>query len=198
MIDVLINSPTTREQGLQFFKVDRANLKQALQFQERIWPRNPVDADYLDKVKYPRDLTNASWLVYYGSSLVGLTGVYTFDPDEAGYDEDESIWMDWFAIAPEHRGHGYGRQILLATIDYAKYLGRFKYFRLDTADFMGRSSTKLYDAVMQLREDYTAEPLPKGHHGLIYSYSLDGSEIRPWNNQFLDLDSFGAAEVVIN
>lgn len=193
-----INTPETIAKGLNFVQVDPINLYQALLVQQQIWPNNPVDADYLNKVNDPNDSTNASWLAYWRNNLIGLTGVYTFDPDESGYDGGNSIWMDWFGILPEYRGAYYGENILKATITYAKRLQLFKYFRLDTADFDERRSTKLYNKVMQLREDYTAEPMPAGHRGLIYSYSLDDSPIKPWNNQLLDLARYGAAEIAVN
>ncbi len=205
MID-LMNTPETVAAGLQFVLVDPICNYKALQVQQQIWPHNPPDQDYIDKAYDLSDRTNASWLVYHRADLVGLTGVYTFDPPgtdgaddpgESGYDGGKSIWMDWFAVLPQYRGQSFGRHILLATIAYAQALQRFKYFRLDTTDFPGRASTHLYDQVMQLREDYTAESMPSGHRGLVYSYSLDGSPIKPWNNQLLNLNYYGAAEVQI-
>lgn len=198
MLDYIMNTARTTLRELKFFKVDPSNLHQALDIQRAIWPDNPVDFDYTDKINSPRDFTNASWLVYHGNNLIGLTGVYAFDPSEPGYDHDESIWMDWFGVLPQYRGRRYGKDILCSTIEYAQGLGRFKYFRLDTTDFPGRVSTHLYDQVMQLREDYTAEPMPADHRGLVYSYSLDGSPIKPWNNQLLNLGYYGAAEVTVN
>lgn len=193
----LINTLDTAAVQLEFVTVDHANIHLTLQTQQQIWPRNPPDRDYIEKVLHPNDYTNVNWLVYHRGHLIGLTGVFTYDSDELGYDDDQSIWMDWFGILPQYRHLGLGQHILLATINYAYQLRRFKYFRLDTTDFPGRASTHLYDRVMPLREDYTAEPMPLGYHGLIYSYSLDGSPIRPWNNRLLDLQRYGAAEIEI-
>lgn len=193
-----MNTPLTAAQGLSFLQVDPARSYLALQIQQQIWPHNPPDQDYLDKAYDLGDRANVNWLVYHHKNCIGLTGVFTYDPDEPGYDNNESIWMDWFAVLPEYRKAGLGRQILLATIAYAKSLDRFKYFRLDTADFSGRTSTFLYDQVMQLREAYTAEPIPDGHRELIYSYSLDGSPIKPWDNRLLGLNQYGAVESIVN
>lgn len=173
--------------GLLYVEVTPDNLPQALEVQHLIWPKNPVDKDYIAKASNPDDLTNVSWLVYRRKKLIGLTGVFTFDPDEPGYDHGESIWMDWFAVLPSRRGFGFGRNILIDTITYAAKLQRFHFFRLDTSDYPGRISTYLYDSAMDLRENYTAETMPAGHIGLIYSRSLDNTPIKPWNNQFLNL-----------
>lgn len=185
--------------NLSYVQVNPVNLDHVIQIQKTIWPQNPVDRDYLLKAERHDDPTNVSWLVYRREAsdpdtLIGLTGVYTYDPDETGHDDGESIWMDWFGLLPAYRGHGYGEQILLDTIHYAAGLRRFKYFRLDTSDFSGRISTKLYDKVMPLRESYTAEVYPEGHRGLIYSCSLAEHPIKPWSNRRLDLNLYGALE----
>lgn len=88
---------------LTYQKVDVTNLNIALAIIRRIWPNEEPDADYLAKPLQPKDVGNISWLVYHNDNLVGLTGVFTFDSDEPGYDQGESLWMDWFAILPEFR-----------------------------------------------------------------------------------------------
>lgn len=173
---------------LTYKKVDTTNLQLALEVQHQIWPGEEVDADYLSKPLYPDDMSNVSWLVYHQGELVGLTGVFTFDSDEPGYDHGASIWMDWFAILPEFRGQHFGRQVLLDTIAYCRRLGAYKYFRIDTTYFPGRPAVSLYDKIMPLRETYTAEDTPeKSQQYLIYTCSLDDSSLKPWNNQFLNL-----------
>lgn len=189
--------------NLIYVKVTPDNLCRALQIQKLVCPKNPVDRDYLFKIDDPGSTIDVSWLVYYRENpnapeqLIGLTGVYSYDPSEAGYDDSESIWMDWFTVLPAYRGRSFGEQILRDTIAYAQSLKRFKYFRLDTSDFRGRISTHLYDKVMQLREDYTAEANPSGHHTLVYSCSLGDFAVKPWNNRFLNLSHYGAIENVV-
>jgi len=185
----MINLYSSARTKLKYTKVDPTNLPQALKIQHLVWPDNLVDDDYTAKVYDPDDPTNVSWLVHRHDQLVGITGVFTFEPDEPGYDNGESIWMDWFAVLPSFRGYGFGRHILLDTIAYATALQRFHFFRIDTSDYPGRISTCLYNRVMDLRENYTAETMPQGRPGLIYSRSLDHSPIKPWNNHFLNLGS---------
>lgn len=173
---------------LTYQKVDFNNLPLLLEIYHRVWPRKAPHPDYLAKPKYPDDDTNVSWIVYHNNSAIGIVGVYNFDPDEPGYDQGESIWMDHFAILPEFRRHGFGKQVLLDTINYCRSLNRFKYYRLDTVYFDGRPALALYDQLLPLREEYTAEDtLDKKQHYLIYSYSLDSSPIKPWDNHFLGL-----------
>lgn len=183
---------------LTYVQVDHANLPLALEVQHRIWPHEGVDEDYLAKPLHPEDLDNVSWLVYHGGELVGLTGVFTFDPDEPGYDQGESIWMDWFAILPEFRRHHFGHQVLLDTIDYGRQLKKYKYFRLNTTALPGRPAVAFYDQVMPLREDYTIEDTPsKKQNYLIYSCSLDDSPVKPWDNRFLNIGDNSEGDIII-
>lgn len=173
---------------LTYRQVDQQNIQTALAMQHQTWPHEPADADYEDKLKYPDDPSNASWLVYAGKDLVGLTGVFVFDSDEPGYDGRESIWLDWFMVLPEFRRRGFGRQILHDMIKHCQDLGGFKFMRLDTIYIPGRPALALYDQVMHLCERYTLEDTPDhDQHYLIYSYSLDQSPVKPWDNRFLNL-----------
>ena len=183
---------------LTYKKIDTNNLQTALAIQHRIWPTEDVDKDYVEKTLYLEDPSNVSWLVYHDDVLIGLTGVFAFDPDEPGYDQGESIWMDWFAILPEFRRQHFGRQVLLDTIEYARQLQKYKYFRLDTTYFPNRPALTLYDHVMPLREEYTAEDTPDHKQGfLIYSCSLDGSPVKPWNNQYCGIGENSEGDIII-
>ena len=185
-------------QPLTYQKVTPESLPTALEIIHRIWPNAEVDEDFLDKPLHPEDDTNVTWLVYAGDELIGLTGIFTFDEDEPGYDDAESVWMDWFAILPEYRKNHYGSQVLLDTIEYCKKLKPYKYFRIDTTYFENRPTVGLYDKYMPLREEYTAEDTPgKKQHYLIYSCSLDNSPVKPWNNHFLDLGDDSEGGLII-
>lgn len=174
--------------NLTYKQVTAETMPIAVAIHHQIWPNTTVDEDYLGKPLDPNDRSNVSWLVYHGDDLVGLTGVYAYDPDEPGYDDGESIWMDWFAILPEFRRQHFGSQVVQDVIEYCRALKQYKYFRIDTTYFPGRPAVSLYDKIMTTREEYTAEDTPDSKlHFLIYSYSLDGSPIKPWNNHLLNL-----------
>lgn len=183
---------------LVYKKVSADNIQLALDIQHYIWPNEDVDEDYLAKPLFPDDASNVSWLIYYEDALIGVTGVFTFDIDEAGYDQEESIWMDWFAILPEFRRHHFGQQVLQDTIEYCRRLKKYKYFRIDTTNFPGRPAVSLYDKFMPLREEYTAEDTPDKKQGyLIYSCSLDGSPIKPWNNRFRAIGDNSEGDIIV-
>lgn len=175
---------------LRYERMDEATLKLALEMRKEGWPNECIKEDYYYFKVKDFDEANQAWLVYCGDDLIGLTGIYTFDEDEKGWDDLESIWMDWFMVKKEFRRRGFGRQILLDTIEYCRNLKRFKYFRLDTTFWQGRPALKLYDEVMKFCEKYTIETpdAAKGDYYLIYSYALHGDEIKKWNNQPLELD----------
>ena len=86
---------------LNYKKIDKDNIDIAYNIQKNIWPEDPDYNDFLDKIKNPSD-DNISWLIYDNDKIIGITGVYVEDID------NESIWLDWFAILPEYRRKGYG------------------------------------------------------------------------------------------
>lgn len=183
---------------LTYQKVDTSNLPVLLEALHQVWPHKEPHPDYLEKATYADDDANVSWLIYHGDQLVGLTGVFAFDPDEPSYDQGETIWMDWFAILPEFRRHHFGSQVLQDTIEYCRQLERFKYFRLDTTYFPGRPAVLLYDKVMSLREEYVAEDTQsKKQNYLIYSCSLSGSPIKPWDNRFLAIGDNSEGDLIL-
>ena len=168
---------------LNYKKINKDNIDIAYNIQKNIWPEDPDYNDFLDKIKNPSD-DNISWLVYNNGKIIGITGVYVEDID------NESIWLDWFAILPEYRRKGYGRKVLLDTIDYCKKLNRFLYFRIDTTYYKNRPVLFLYDKVMDLCEKYTIEDSADKKHGyLIYTYGLKG-KVKPWNNRYLGLSKY--------
>ena len=168
---------------LHYEKIDKDIIDIAYKIQKNIWPEDPDYNCFLDKIENPRD-DNISWLVYDNENIIGITGVYIEDEDK------ESIWLDWFAVLPQYRKKGYGEKILLDTIDYCKKLNKYFYFRIDTTYYENRPALFLYDKVMDLREEYTAEDTnEKKYNYLIYTYGLRG-KIKPWNNRYLGLSEY--------
>lgn len=169
--------------NLKYEKIDKNNIDIAYDIQKNIWPEDPDYNDFLDKIENSSD-DNISWLVYDNREIIGITGVYIEDED------NESIWLDWFAILPQYRRRGYGKKVLLDTIDYCKKLNKYLYFRVDTTYYENRPALFLYDEVMDLREDYTTEDTDdKKYEYLIYTYALQG-KAKPWNNRYLGLNEY--------
>lgn len=168
---------------LSYKKVNKDNIEMAYTIQKSIWPEDPDYNGFLNKVNNPSD-DNINWLVYDNNEIIGITGVYVEDED------NESIWLGWFAILPQYRKKGYGEKVLLDTIDYCKKLNRYLYFRIDTTYYENRPALFLYDKIMDLCEKYTAEDTDeKKYNYLIYTYGLKG-EVKPWNNRYLGLNEY--------
>ncbi len=159
------------------------NLDTAFKIQKETWPDDPDYNDLYDKAINTKD-DNCFFLVYDKEVLIGITGVYV----EEEY--PDTIWLDWFTILPEHRRKGYGKKVLLDTIEYCKKLHQYTSFRIDTTYYEKRPAVILYDKVMQLKEDYTIEDTEDHKNNfLIYSYSLKG-KLEPWNNKYLGLREY--------
>ena len=102
----------------------------------------------------------------------------------------DTIWLDWFAILPQFRKMGYGKKVLLDTINYCKQLKRYKSFRIETTYYENRPALFLYDKVMHYKENYTAEDTKYNKtQTLIYTYVLNG-KLEPWNNKYLGLREY--------
>lgn len=169
--------------GLKYKTIDLNDLNLAYEIQKETWPEDPDYEDLYDKAVNVRD-DNCFFLVYDNETLIGITGVDVFK------EYPDTIWLDWFTILPEHRRKGYGKKVLLDTIQYCKGLNRYDTFRVETTYYESKSALFLYDKVMQLKEDYTIEDTDTlKNNTLIYSYSLNG-KLESWNNKYLGLREY--------
>lgn len=172
--------------GLKYEIVNLENLEQAFQIQKDTWPEDPDYNDLYDKATQTTE-DNCFFLVYDKEHLIGITGVdvYREYPD--------TIWLDWFTILPAYRKKGYGKKVLMDTIQYCKQLDTYEVFRIETTYYKNRAALFLYDKVMELKETYTAEDTATiKNNTLIYSYSLHG-KLDLWNNRYLGLNEYYSA-----
>lgn len=167
---------------LKYELVTKENMDIAFSIQKALWPSDPDYNYFVDKVKNYK-VNNAAFLVKLGKESIGITGVeMNKDP--------ESIWLGWFGILESYRRNGYGKQILLDTIEYCKRLNQYEYFRLDTTYWKNRPALYLYDEVMTFKEKYTKEDTENiKHNYLIYTYSFHGKK-KLWNNRYLGLSTY--------
>lgn len=178
----------SKDPRIVYEKMTRATYELSCSLQERFWPGCSCRSDFLEKTEI-EDTANVTWLVRIEEDLAGIVGTFTFDEDEAGFDCNETIWLDWFVLIPKFRGLGLGKQVLLDTIAYCASLGQYDFLRIDTTYHPERPAIMLYRKVMDLEEKYLAEPSGFGEFNYrIFSLSLHGKKIVPWCNHFLNLN----------
>lgn len=169
--------------NLKYIQVTKKDLEVAYNIQKNVWKEEPDKQNFITKANNPKD-DNIAFIVYYKNIPIGITGVYTEDI------EKDSIWLDWFCVKEEYRNRGFGEQILLDTIEYAKNLGRFLYFRVETTYWEDRPAISLYDKIMPIKEKYTKEDTKEYCRNiLIYTYNFtDKTEL--WSNRYLGLNNY--------
>ena len=172
----------SQNKELKYVQVTKDNLELAYNIQKEQWINEADKQNFIDKANNVEKY-NVSFIVYYQNIPIGITGIYTEDIDK------DSIWLDWFCVVPEYRKKGFGEQILRDTIEYAKKIGNFLYFRVETTYWKGRPAVSLYDKVMHIKEEYTVENKNLDKPTLIYTYNYtDKSEF--WNNRHLHLNDY--------
>lgn len=166
---------------LKYELINEENINLATSIQYTIFPNECAYFHYKKSI----DTNNEEqwfYIIKYNETPVGITGLYTYDEID-----EESIWLGWFGILPEFRSRGFGRQTLLDMIEKAKKFNR-KYFRLYTNDDGTSTARPLYRSVMQMYEKYeNINDYNYDGNCYVYSYSLCGEEIKPWNNRFMNL-----------
>ena len=116
--------------------------------------------------------------------------------------DTNSIWLGWFGVLNEFRRKGYGQQILIDTINMAKYLAKkypIKYFRLYTSEKDDSITPPLYYKIMDIKEYYNnVNDVNYDNTCVIFSKSLFETPITYWNDRFLNLKEIIAAQKLGN
>lgn len=173
----------SRDFNVKYVEVTMDNIDIAYNIQKAIWKTDPDYNNFFKKANNTKD-DNIAFIVYFQGVPIGITGVYIEDIDL------KSIWLDWFCVLPEYRRIGLGKTILTDTIQYAKELKRFEYFRVETTYWEGRPAIKLYDEIMTFKEKYTIEDTSEiQHNWIIYTYTF-GDKREYWNNRNLELEDY--------
>lgn len=121
------------------------------------------------------------FLAYLNNEAFGITGLY----EEERLGEKGTVWLGWYGILKNYRGRGLGKAILLDTIKEAENR-KYETLRLYTSEKLCPEACILYDKVMDLGENYTVEE--KDLKRKVYSKSLNGKPVKPWENKFLYLE----------
>lgn len=173
---------------MELILVDKSNYNEAIKIQRSIFPLedgtlnilNSLDRELFMKMTglyYPDDGIKC-YLAIKDGKYIGITGLYHYDI------EKDSAWISWFGIIDEYRNKGMGKELLEKTMELACSKG-FKYIRLYTDYIDNYEAIKLYEKCGFTSEKYTLENLP--YDCRIYSKSLIGDDVIPWNNKMLDL-----------
>ena len=171
---------------LKYVEIINDNIEFATKVQMRIFPNESAYEHF--KFTIERNLEYEKYfLVYDGDIVIGVTGLYSNED----IFETNSLWLGWFGVLEEYRSKGYGKQILIDTIEMAKKLAKkypIKYFRLYTSERDDKIAQPLYEKVMDIKEYYN-NPDDINYDGtcLIYTKSLDDEKPTYWNDKFLNL-----------
>ena len=108
-------------------------------------------------------------------------GWYDFD------NENNNAFVGWFGVMPEYQRKGIGKEILNFIIEEVTSL-QYNYLRVYTDKVENFVSTKLYDKLFVIREDYTyPDKIGNTNNFLVYTKFLkDRCEL--WDNIPLNED----------
>lgn len=170
---------------LTYERINKDNIRLASIIQYEIFPNSSAYTKYLKQINGDKKVS-VDYLVYCKLNPIGIIGLYEQDGD------DESIWLSYFGLLKQYRKKGYGKRMLNDVIELAKRYNK-KYLRLYTYEVWNSVAQDFYKKHMQLEEYYInkndnqidiLEGKPK-----IFSYSLTGDKIKPWNNKYIGLNT---------
>lgn len=174
---------------LRFALVTFDNVKKAVEVQKTIFPHEDGTLNLLASLdrKLFIDITGIEYLddnakyylAFWGNEPVGITGLYCYLNE---YPRD--AWIAWYGVKSQYRKKGFGREILHWTICKAREEG-YKNIRLYTDSKENIEAIKLYEKLGFVGEKYRRETL--AYDCYIYSKSLSGVEVEPWNDKMLYL-----------
>lgn len=133
-----------------------------------------------------RDIKLRPYLIMLGKEPIGTIGLYEMPKHK------KDLWVHSFAILPKYRGKGFGARALLDVIELGKQYKGKETLRLWTYGVWNAEAQPLYERIMQSCEFYT-NPKDSQYNindgrPLVYSFSLCGKAVVPWDNKFIDLD----------
>lgn len=171
---------------MKYVEITNENIIFATKIQMKIFPNESAYEHYKYTVRANSEYEKY-YLVYDKNSVIGITGLYSNED----ITKTNSIWLGWFGVLEEYRNKGYGRKILLDTIEMAKKLSikyPIKYIRLYTSFRDDKLAQPLYEKVMDIKEYYkNTNDINYNNTCLIYTKSLGNYKIEKWNNRFLNL-----------
>ena len=178
-----------QDETLTYEKVTKDNLDVAIKTQNAIFPKEngalnlkaSADEAFIEKVYGKNFRESVDFWICKNSNdeAVGITGIYAYEE----YPED--AWCAWYGVIPNEQGKGYGKKILLWTMETAKEMG-FENFRLYTDLDDNNIAVELYRKVGMIEEPYVAEDMGS-EKIVIFSKSLNSPVTEKFGNKNLSL-----------
>lgn len=175
--------------SLVYEKISNDNLELATKTQNSIFPdengylnfKCSIDEDFYRKLYNGKMReTTVFWICKdKKGDVVGITGIYSY------FEYPEDAWLGWYGVLPKYRKQGYGKEILLWTIEKAKEMG-FKNFRLYTDLVENNTAVELYKKLGMVGEPYLAEDMGE-EQTFIFSKSLNSNPVQKIGDQMLFL-----------
>ncbi|MDR0462339.1 MAG: GNAT family N-acetyltransferase [Christensenellaceae bacterium] len=172
---------------MELASITQQDLMVAGEILKTVFP-NSYGSGYLELKKYlngKSDMNLRPYLIILGDVTIGTVGLFEY-PE---YNND--IWLWEFAILPQYRGKGYGKQVLSQIIELAKEDKSKQTFRLWTYEGWNKDAQPLYNKYMQLKETYSNRDDSRyeieNGKPLVYTFSLTNKKPKPFGNKFLDL-----------
>ena len=132
---------------MRIVEVNKKNYKTAIELQGEIFSNDKSPEQVITGLK-TKNPTN--YICYNDDKPVGIFGFY--------YDENmpDHALLNWYGVLKECRGLGYGKEIILTAIDYAKQTGK-KYLTFWTEKESCKEAIQLYKKVNFDVRDYCCE-----------------------------------------
>lgn len=165
--------------NLKFIKLYKDNYEKVLSIKHFAFPESNSDEDYL---KYFNNEVKANYyLLEMDGNPCATIGWYDFD------ERNENAFVGWFAVLPDYQNKKIGTRALEYIINEVKSLG-YQYLRVYTDKVVNYVSTKLYDKMFDIKEEYTyPDKIGKTGNFIVYTKFLTDKQ-ESWNNTPLNED----------
>lgn len=162
---------------LKYQKLNKNNYDKVLNIKHQLFPESKSDIDY---IKYfENEVKSNYYLIFVDKIPCATIGWYEVDKNNA--------FVGWFGVIPPYQKQGIGKEILKYIIKEVKQCG-YDYLRVYTDKIENYPSTRLYDKLFDVREDYKyPDKLGNTNNFVIYTKFLSQKKDL-WNNKPLNED----------
>ncbi len=165
--------------NLKYEKLNENNFKNVVEIKHCLFPESNSDEDY--EKYFSGKVKSNYYLIKLNEAPCATIGWYDFD------NKNKNAFIGWFGVLPNFQNMGIGSVVLNFIIDEIKAL-RYEYIRVYTDKVENYLSTKLYDKLFDIKEDYTyPDKLGKTNNFVIYTKFLTDKKEK-WNNTPLNED----------